>query len=74
MEEPSEAQAIMQRYDDQGANVVYINGPASYGSKQQHTLPLYDTQPTKKAKASAGGIFSRMFGQTGVYAQRQATY
>ncbi|KAI4658124.1 uncharacterized protein J4E79_007105 [Alternaria viburni] len=72
-DEPSEA--ILQRYDaDQGANVVYINGPHSYVPKQQHALPLYDTQPSKKVKTSAGGIFSRMFGQTGAYAGRQTTY
>jgi G1/S-specific cyclin PLC1 len=72
-DEPSEA--ILQRYDgDQGANVVYINGPMSYALKQQHTLPLYDPQTSKKAKTSAGGIFSRMFGQTGAYAGRQTTY
>jgi hypothetical protein len=72
-DEPSEA--ILQRYDgDQGANVVYINGPMSYAPKQQHTLPLYDPQTSKKAKTSAGGIFSRMFGQTGAYAGRQSTY
>jgi G1/S-specific cyclin PLC1 len=70
-DEPSEA--ILQRYDaDQGANVVYINNPATYVAKQQHSLPLYDTQPTKKAKTSAGGIFSRMF--AGGYAGRQTTY
>ena len=74
LDEPSEA--ILQRYDaDMGANLVYINGPiSSYAPKQQHTLPLYDTQPSKKAKTSAGGIFSRMFGQTGAYAGRQTGY
>ncbi|KAF1944818.1 cyclin [Clathrospora elynae] len=66
------AEAVMQRYDaDQGANVVYINGPVSQ-SKLQHSLPLYDTQPSKKAKT--GGFFNRVFGQTGTYAGRQATY
>jgi G1/S-specific cyclin PLC1 len=73
-EEPAEA--ILHRYDaDQGANVVYINGPIPYAAhKQQHALPLYEHQPSKKVKASAGGIFSRMFGQTGAYTGRQATY
>ena len=66
------AEAILQRYDaDQGANVVYINGSGSYVTKQHHSLPLYDTQPSKKAKAS-GGIFSRMF--AGGYAARQGGY
>ncbi|KAH7383305.1 hypothetical protein BKA66DRAFT_417675 [Pyrenochaeta sp. MPI-SDFR-AT-0127] len=70
-DEPSEA--IMQRYDaDQGANIVYINGPVSQ-TKLQHSLPLYDTQPSKKAKTS-GGFFNRMFGQTGTYAGRQQAY
>ncbi|KAF1845368.1 cyclin [Cucurbitaria berberidis CBS 394.84] len=70
-DEPSEA--ILQRYDaDQGANIVYINGPVSQ-TKLQHSLPLYDTQPSKKAKTS-GGFFNRMFGQTGTYAGRQQTY
>jgi G1/S-specific cyclin PLC1 len=68
-DEPSEA--ILQRYDaDQGANVVYINGPATYVAKQQHSLPLYDNQPTKKVKTS-GGLFSRMLGG---YSARQTTY
>ncbi|CAO2655859.1 Nn.00g046620.m01.CDS01 [Neocucurbitaria sp. VM-36] len=70
-EEPAEA--IVQRYDaDQGANIVYINGPVSH-TKLQHSLPLYDTQPSKKAKTS-GGFFNRMFGQTGTYAGRQQAY
>jgi G1/S-specific cyclin PLC1 len=70
-EEPTEA--FVQRYDaDQGANIVYINGPASQ-SKLQHSLPLYDDKPSKKAKTS-GGFFNRMFGQTGTYAGRQPTY
>lgn len=70
-DEPTEA--ILQCYNaDQGANVVYINGPVSH-NKLQHSLPLYDAQPTKKAKAS-GGFFNRMFGQTGAYAGRQTTY
>ena len=69
------ADTVLQRYDaDQGANVVYINGPIPYAQKQQHSLPLYDTQPSKKVKTSAGGIFSRMFGQTGAYAGRQTGY
>jgi len=70
-EEPTEA--FVQRYDaDQGATLVHINGPMSQ-AKLQHSLPLYDEKPTKKAKAS-GGFFNRMFGQTGTYASRQATY
>ncbi|KAF2849860.1 cyclin [Plenodomus tracheiphilus IPT5] len=70
-DEPTEA--ILQRYDaDQGANVVYINGPIAQ-QKLQHSLPLYDTPPSKKAKS--GGFFNRMFGQTsGPYAARQTTY
>lgn len=65
------SEAVMQRYDaDQGANIVYINGPISQ-TKLQHSLPLYDTQPSKKAKTS-GGFFNKMFGQTGAYAGRQA--
>ncbi|KNG44694.1 cyclin protein [Stemphylium lycopersici] len=73
-DEPSEA--VLHRYDaDQGANVVYINGPIPYAApKQQHALPLYEHQPSKKVKTSAGGIFSRMFGQTGTYAGRQTSY
>lgn len=68
------SEAIVQRYDmDQGANIVYINGPVSH-SKLQHSLPLYDAQPSKKAKASGTGFFNRMFGQTGAYAGRQTTY
>jgi len=71
IEEPVEA--TMHRYDaDQGANVVYIHGHGSH-SKMQHSLPLYDVQPSKKAKTS-GGFFNRMFGQTGTYAGRQTTY
>ncbi|KAF1833727.1 cyclin [Decorospora gaudefroyi] len=65
----SPSEAILQRYDaDQGANLVYINGPGSYAAKQQHSLPLYETQPSKKAKTSTGGLFSRMF------VGRQTTY
>jgi len=71
MEEHSEA--IMQRYDaDQGANIVYINSSVSQ-SKLQHSLPLYDMQPSKKAKTS-GGFFNRVFGQTGTYAGRPQAY
>jgi G1/S-specific cyclin PLC1 len=67
------SEAIMQRYDtDQGANIVYINNPGSH-SKLQHSLPLYENQPTKKAKTSTG-FFNRMFGQTGTYATRQQSY
>lgn len=72
-DEPNEA--FVQRYDaDQGANIVYINGPASQ-SKLHHSLPLYDEKPNKKAKTS-GGFFNRMFGQTntGPYAARQTGY
>ncbi|OAL52326.1 cyclin [Pyrenochaeta sp. DS3sAY3a] len=70
----SPSQAIMQRYDnDQGANIVYINGPVAH-SKLQHSLPMYDNQPSKKAKASGGGFFNRMFGQNSAYAGRQQTY
>lgn len=73
-DEPSEA--VVHRYDaDQGANVVYINGPIPYTQpKQQHALPLYEHQPSKKAKTSAGGIFSRMFGQTATFTGRQTGY
>jgi hypothetical protein len=73
-DEPSEA--VLHRYDaDQGANVVYINGPIPYTQpKQQHALPLYEHQPSKKAKTSAGGIFSRMFGQTATFTGRQTGY
>ncbi|KAH7083250.1 hypothetical protein BKA63DRAFT_486635 [Paraphoma chrysanthemicola] len=72
-EEPTEA--FVQRYDyDQGATIVHINGPASQSKLQlQHSLPLYDEKPSKKAKTS-GGFFNRMFGQTGTYATRQQTY
>lgn len=71
IEEPNEA--FVQRYDaDQGANIVYINGPVSQ-SKLQHSLPLYDDKPSKKAKTS-GGFFTKMFGQTGTYAGRQQAY
>lgn len=72
-EEPTEA--FVQRYDyDQGATLVHINGPASQSKLQlQHSLPLYDDKPSKKAKTS-GGFFNRMFGQTGTYASRQQTY
>ncbi|KAL6708996.1 PHO85 cyclin-1 [Coniothyrium glycines] len=68
------AEAILQRYDaDQGANVVYINGPVSQ-HKLQHSLPLYDVQPAKKAKTSTGGFFNRMFGQNAAYGARQQAY
>ncbi|KAH8730885.1 hypothetical protein GQ44DRAFT_700028 [Phaeosphaeriaceae sp. PMI808] len=72
-EEPT--QAFAQRYDaDQGATLVHIHGPASQSKIQlQHSLPLYDDKPSKKVKPS-GGFFNRMFGQTGTYAGRQATY
>jgi G1/S-specific cyclin PLC1 len=72
-DEPNEA--FVQRYDaDQGANIVYINGPVSQ-SKLQHSLPLYDDKPCKKVKTS-GGFFNRMFGQNtpGAYAGRQTSY
>jgi G1/S-specific cyclin PLC1 len=72
-DEPNEA--FVQRYDaDQGANIVYINGPVSQ-SKLQHSLPLYDDKPCKQVKTS-GGFFNRMFGQNtpGAYAGRQTSY
>ncbi|CBY01800.1 similar to cyclin [Plenodomus lingam JN3] len=70
-DEPTEA--ILQRYDaDQGANIVYINGPVAQ-PKLQHSLPLYETPPPKKAKSA--GFFNRMFGQTsGPCAARQTGY
>jgi G1/S-specific cyclin PLC1 len=69
-EEPTEA--FVQRYDaDQGATLVHIHGPVTQSKIQlQHSLPLYDDKPSKKAKMS-GGFFNRMFGQTGTYAGRQ---
>lgn len=72
-EEPTEA--FVQRYDaDQGATLVHINGPMSQSKLPlQHSLPLYDDKPSKKAKQS-GGFFNRMFGQTGTYATRQNSY
>ncbi|KAH7396671.1 hypothetical protein DE146DRAFT_44731 [Phaeosphaeria sp. MPI-PUGE-AT-0046c] len=71
-EEPIEA--TVHRYDaDQGATLVHIHGPASQSKLPlQHSLPLFDDKPAKKAKTS-GGFFNRMFGQT-TYANRQATY
>jgi PHO85 cyclin-1 len=73
-EEPTEA--FVQRYDtDQGATLVHIHGPASQSKLHlQHSLPLHDDKPNKKAKMS-GGFFNRMFGQTtGTYVGRQAAY
>jgi G1/S-specific cyclin PLC1 len=72
-DEPTEA--FVQRYDnDQGATLVHIHGPVSQSKLHlQHSLPLYDEKPIKKTKSS-GGFFNRMFGQTGNYAGRQATY
>jgi hypothetical protein len=71
-EEPAEA--FVQRYDaDQGATLVHIHGPMSQSKLPlQHSLPLYDDKPSKKAKPS--GFFNRMFGQTGTYATRQNSY
>lgn len=70
-EEPSEA--ILQRYDaDQGANLVYINGPIAQ-PKLQHSLPMYENPPAKKTKTS-GGFFNRMFGAATAYPARQQTY
>jgi G1/S-specific cyclin PLC1 len=68
-------EAFVQRYDaDQGATLVHIHGPVSQSKLQlQHSLPLYDDKPVKKAKSS-GGFFNRMFGQTGYYAGRQTSY
>lgn len=67
-EEPTEA--IVQRYDaDQGANIVYINGPVSQ-SKLQHSLPIYQDQPAKKVKTT--GFFNRMFANA--YPTRQQSY
>jgi G1/S-specific cyclin PLC1 len=68
-------EAFVQRYDaDQGATLVHIHHPASQSKLQlQHSLPLYDDKPSKKAKSS-GGFFNRMFGQTGYYAGRQTAY
>jgi len=70
-DEPTEA--ILHRYDtDQGAHIVYINGPVPQ-HKLQHSLPLYDTQPSKKHKPA--GFFNRMFGQThGPHLARQTAY
>jgi len=66
------AEAIVQRYDaDSGATLVHINAPISH-SKLQHSIPLYEDKPTKKAKTSTGGFFNRMF--AGAYTGRQATY
>jgi G1/S-specific cyclin PLC1 len=67
MEEPVEA--FVQRYDaDQGATLVHIHGPVSQSKIHlQHSLPLYDDKPSKKAKTS-GGFLNRMF------AGRQAAY
>jgi G1/S-specific cyclin PLC1 len=72
-DEPTEA--FVQRYDaDQGATLVHIHGPVSQSKLTlQHSLPLYDDKPAKKAKTS-GGFFNRMFGQTGNYAGRQTSY
>lgn len=50
----------------QSAHLVHI----------QHSLPLYEDKPSKKAKTS-GGFFNRMFGTTGAagpYAGRQQIY
>lgn len=73
VEEPEEAFA--QRYDaDSGATLVHIHAGGAH-SKLHHPLPLsYDDKPAKKAKASNGGFFNRMFGATGPYAGRQAAY
>lgn len=55
------AEAILHRYDtDQGANLVYINGPMAQ-NKCHNSLPWYDPQPSKKQKST--GFFNRMFGQ-----------
>ena len=63
-----------QRYDaERGAMVVDIRAPVTNPHKLEHTLPLYDEKPAKKAKTStAGGFFNRMF--AGSYATRQTSY
>ncbi|PSN61049.1 cyclin [Corynespora cassiicola Philippines] len=72
-EEPREA-AVVRRFDqDSGATLVHIHGHGSHG-KLEHTLPLYDDKPSKKAKTSTGGFFNRMFATAGAYTGRQATY
>jgi G1/S-specific cyclin PLC1 len=68
-EEPAER--VMRRYDaDQGAHLVHIHAPVSQ-STLQHSLPLYEDKPAKKAKTS-GGFFNRMF--AGTYGARQTSY
>lgn len=69
-------EAVVQRYDaDAGATLVHIQAPAHTRGKLEHSLPLYDNQPAKKAKTAApgGGFFNRMFG-SGVYGTRQSAY
>ncbi|CAI6315904.1 unnamed protein product [Periconia digitata] len=64
--------AVVRRYDaERGAMVVDIDASHSH-HKLQHSLPLYDEKPAKKAKTTtAGGFFNRMLGQ---YATRQTSY
>lgn len=65
-EEPREA-AVVHRYDiDTGATIVHIG---NVRAKHEHSISTgYVEKPTKKAKASTGGFFNRMF--AGAYAAK----